>query len=279
MREGRWKTVRMPMRYGEHVMAAARGGMARAAKEQGESSEFAEILFCKLWTLKPIRRYRQVSACVPTYSEAKSMISIEDIKPGLSLSGLEPAMIVSVIAAVPIGTGAVQVIYKLADGTIRERMISDTDIVSVAIATAELPWSFDGDGDAFQARRGSQAHRPRVPFRPDDGRPHVERASRCRTRSPLFTSPCCRASRCASSLPTTPAPARPSWPASTSANSSCAPTPAASSSSRPAAWSSNGATNCSRSSAWSSASFPPPWRHATPTGNPFEDHRSPHRPA
>ena len=34
MREGRWKTVRMPMRYGEHVMAA-RGGMARAAREQG----------------------------------------------------------------------------------------------------------------------------------------------------------------------------------------------------------------------------------------------------
>jgi site-specific recombinase XerD len=34
MREGRWKSVRMPMRYGEHVMAA-RGGMARAAKEQG----------------------------------------------------------------------------------------------------------------------------------------------------------------------------------------------------------------------------------------------------
>jgi integrase len=34
MREGRWSTVRMPMRYGEHVMAA-RGGMARAAKEQG----------------------------------------------------------------------------------------------------------------------------------------------------------------------------------------------------------------------------------------------------
>lgn len=34
MREGRWTTVRMPMRYGEHVMAA-RGGMAREAKEQG----------------------------------------------------------------------------------------------------------------------------------------------------------------------------------------------------------------------------------------------------
>jgi hypothetical protein len=31
---GRWKTNRMPMRYGEHVMAA-RGGMARTAQAQG----------------------------------------------------------------------------------------------------------------------------------------------------------------------------------------------------------------------------------------------------
>jgi integrase len=34
MQAGRWKTNRMPMRYGEHVLAA-RGGMARAALEQG----------------------------------------------------------------------------------------------------------------------------------------------------------------------------------------------------------------------------------------------------
>lgn len=38
MQAGRWKTNRMPMRYGEHVMAA-RGGMARAAKEQGREAE------------------------------------------------------------------------------------------------------------------------------------------------------------------------------------------------------------------------------------------------
>jgi integrase len=37
MREGRWTTVRMPMRYGEHV-TAARGGMARAAEAQGRDS-------------------------------------------------------------------------------------------------------------------------------------------------------------------------------------------------------------------------------------------------
>ena len=34
MRDGRWKSVRMPMRYGEHLMAAL-GGMARAARAQG----------------------------------------------------------------------------------------------------------------------------------------------------------------------------------------------------------------------------------------------------
>lgn len=34
MQAGRWKTNRMPMRYGENVLAA-RGGMARAADEQG----------------------------------------------------------------------------------------------------------------------------------------------------------------------------------------------------------------------------------------------------
>ena len=34
MQAGRWKSTFMPMRYGEHVLAA-RGGMARAAQFQG----------------------------------------------------------------------------------------------------------------------------------------------------------------------------------------------------------------------------------------------------
>jgi hypothetical protein len=34
MQAGRWKSSRMPMRYGEEILAA-RGGMARAAKQQG----------------------------------------------------------------------------------------------------------------------------------------------------------------------------------------------------------------------------------------------------
>jgi superfamily II DNA or RNA helicase len=78
------------------------------------------------------------------------MTNIEDIKPGLALTGLEPGVVVSVIAAVPIGTGAVQVIYKLPDGTIRERLVGAADIHTLAVATAERPWSFSGDGEAFK---------------------------------------------------------------------------------------------------------------------------------
>ena len=40
MQAGRWKTHRMPMRYGEHVLAA-RGGMARAAQAQGRDIQMA----------------------------------------------------------------------------------------------------------------------------------------------------------------------------------------------------------------------------------------------
>lgn len=56
----------------------------------------------------------------------------------------------SVVACNPIGTDAVQVIYKRPDGTIRERLVTAADISTIDIATTERPWSFDGDGDAFK---------------------------------------------------------------------------------------------------------------------------------
>jgi integrase/recombinase XerD len=37
MQAGRWKSNRMPMRYGENILAA-RGGMARAAEVQGRET-------------------------------------------------------------------------------------------------------------------------------------------------------------------------------------------------------------------------------------------------
>jgi superfamily II DNA or RNA helicase len=78
------------------------------------------------------------------------MITLETISPGLSLTGLDPTGIGSVIAVVPIANGAVQVLYKTPDGTLKERLLSRGDEPNISIATIERPWSFDGDGEAFK---------------------------------------------------------------------------------------------------------------------------------
>jgi superfamily II DNA or RNA helicase len=78
------------------------------------------------------------------------MINLEEITPGLALTGLEPACIGSVVAVVPIGDGAVQVIYKTPDGQLKDRLLNRADEESISIATSERPWSFDGDGEAFK---------------------------------------------------------------------------------------------------------------------------------
>ena len=78
------------------------------------------------------------------------MLKLEDLKPGLSIVGLEPAAIGSVMAVVPIATGTVQVIYKTPDGALKDRLLNRADEDSISVATSERPWSFDGDGDAFK---------------------------------------------------------------------------------------------------------------------------------
>jgi superfamily II DNA or RNA helicase len=51
---------------------------------------------------------------------------------------------------VPIADGAVQIIYKTPDGTLKDRLLGRADEDNIAIATQERPWSFDGDGEAFK---------------------------------------------------------------------------------------------------------------------------------
>jgi hypothetical protein len=77
-------------------------------------------------------------------------MKLEDIAGGLSLEGVEPTGVVTVVAAVPIPPDSVQLVYRLADGGLRERLLGRVDEVSIKVATVERPWSFDGDGAAFQ---------------------------------------------------------------------------------------------------------------------------------
>jgi SNF2 family DNA or RNA helicase len=78
------------------------------------------------------------------------MVKLEELKPGLPLVGLEPSSIATVAAVVPIGDGSVQVFYRTSDGQTRERLLGRSDEENLSIAIVERPWSFDGDGAAFQ---------------------------------------------------------------------------------------------------------------------------------
>jgi superfamily II DNA or RNA helicase len=77
-------------------------------------------------------------------------MKLENLKPGISLVGVEATLVATVIAVVPIGEGAVQVIYKTPEGTLKDRLLSRADEASISIAAAERPWAFDGNGDDFK---------------------------------------------------------------------------------------------------------------------------------
>lgn len=67
------------------------------------------------------------------------MIRLDEIQRGLTLVGLEPTALCSVITVVPIAEGTIQVIYKTPDGTIKDRMLNRADESSLSVATTERP--------------------------------------------------------------------------------------------------------------------------------------------
>src|SRR3954449_13118427 len=78
------------------------------------------------------------------------MLKLEDLNPGLPLVGLEPSVVATGAAVVPIGEGSVQVFYRTPDGTTKERLLGRGDEETISVATVERPWAFDGDGATFQ---------------------------------------------------------------------------------------------------------------------------------
>lgn len=78
------------------------------------------------------------------------MLTLESLAPGQSLIGVEPSLVITVAAVVPIADGVVQLIYKTPTGAIKERLLSRADEPDLALATVERPWSFAGDGEAFK---------------------------------------------------------------------------------------------------------------------------------
>lgn len=77
-------------------------------------------------------------------------MKLEEIKAGANIAGVEPSLIVSVVAAVPISADSVRIVYQTPDGTLRDRLVCRDDESSISVATQERPWSFDGDGEVFK---------------------------------------------------------------------------------------------------------------------------------
>ena len=78
------------------------------------------------------------------------MLSLESLAPGQALTGMEPAVVVTILAVVPIADGVVQVIYKTPAGVLKDRLLSRSDTDGIALATVERPWSFAGHGEDFK---------------------------------------------------------------------------------------------------------------------------------
>jgi SNF2 family DNA or RNA helicase len=77
-------------------------------------------------------------------------MKLEQLAPGQSLSGIEPTEIVAVVAVVPLAEGSVQLIYRTPGGMMKERLLGRAEEPLIAIASSEHPFSFDGNGSAFQ---------------------------------------------------------------------------------------------------------------------------------
>lgn len=78
------------------------------------------------------------------------MLKLEDIKRGAQLGGLVPNAIATVSVAEMVGENAVSVIYKLPDGTLKERMLYREDESSLSLAQSGLAWSFDAPSRDFK---------------------------------------------------------------------------------------------------------------------------------
>lgn len=78
------------------------------------------------------------------------MVTLDSIKIGAALNGIEPSVVVTVMGVVPISEGVIQLLYKIPTGEIKERLLNREDEAAISIATIERPWSFSGDGETFK---------------------------------------------------------------------------------------------------------------------------------
>lgn len=75
---------------------------------------------------------------------------LEALTSGAVVSGLVSTGLATVVGAKWYGSDAIELTYKLADGSVRAEILYRDREPSLEIAEAGRPWSFDGDGSLFR---------------------------------------------------------------------------------------------------------------------------------
>ncbi|MEK3662621.1 helicase-related protein [Paenibacillus sp. FSL F4-0236] len=78
------------------------------------------------------------------------MIKLEDVKKDSVINGLLSNEVVRILSVETVGTDAITIYFKSSSGVLQERMLFRSDEMSLSLAQAGRPWSFDADGDTFK---------------------------------------------------------------------------------------------------------------------------------
>ena len=90
------------------------------------------------------------------------MSKLEEIKANVSIAGILPDSLVTIVNIQWFGTDAVEIIYKSPTGKVDREILYRSDESRLKIVERGRPWSFDGDGSLF--RLVSEANRIRLAY-------------------------------------------------------------------------------------------------------------------
>lgn len=91
---------------------------------------------------------------------ASTMAKLEDLQPGIAVSGILPQCQVVVVSARAFGSEAVELTYKDPGGKLASEIVFRADEARLEVGNAQQPWTFTGDGALF--RLLAEAHRIRL---------------------------------------------------------------------------------------------------------------------
>jgi hypothetical protein len=84
--------------------------------------------------------------------------TLEDLTPGVRVTGVLPDRVVTVVATEWHGTQALTLTYRDEHGEVDHELLYRGNERSLAIEESGRAWSFDADGRLFRPRLGGTAH-------------------------------------------------------------------------------------------------------------------------